>query len=239
MPLRDHFHPPLSKRRSWKPFHGAWATYFASYLNRILPKGYFAEPFCTFAVEIDVATIDRDGKSSSQGTPEWTPPEPTLTLPMAAATDTVEVRVYKEEGGAQLAGCIELVSPSNKDRPEEREAFVSKCASYLHDGAGLVVVDVVTERRANLHTSILARVSPSGVTTLKAPLYAVSYRPVPREELTDLNVWEEGLAIGQPLPTMPFWLKAGPCLRLDLEATYEQTCQELRLQSNGAAGAKT
>jgi hypothetical protein len=24
MPLRDHFHPPVSKRSSWEGFHGGW-----------------------------------------------------------------------------------------------------------------------------------------------------------------------------------------------------------------------
>jgi hypothetical protein len=33
MPLRDHFHPPLSTRRYWHSFHQAWATYLASDLN--------------------------------------------------------------------------------------------------------------------------------------------------------------------------------------------------------------
>ena len=26
MPLLDHFHPPVSERRSWEGFHGLWAA---------------------------------------------------------------------------------------------------------------------------------------------------------------------------------------------------------------------
>ena len=55
-----------------------------------------------------------------------------------------------------LAAAIELVSPSNRDRPEARRAFVAKCASYLQRGAGLVIVDVVTDRLANLHEELSA-----------------------------------------------------------------------------------
>jgi hypothetical protein len=235
MPLRDHFHPPLTLLRHWKPFHGAWATYIAAHLNRMLPEGYFAEPFCTFAVEIDVATVDFQRGSADEVEPSWKLPAPTLTVPIAPVTDTVEVRVFRKEGGAELAGCVELVSPSNKDRPAEREAFVSKCAAYLHDRAGLIVVDVVTERRANMHAALLARVSPQVTTNFQALLYAVAYRPAPGEDHTDLDVWEETLTIGLPLPAMPFCLKGGLCLRLDLEVPYERTCEDMRLPVNGAA----
>jgi hypothetical protein len=38
-----------------------------------------------------------------------------------------------------------------KDRPENRQAFVAKCAGYLREQVSVVVVDVVTTRRANLH----------------------------------------------------------------------------------------
>lgn len=40
MPLRDHFHPPLSDQRSWEELHGAWPTTIAFRLNAALPTGY-------------------------------------------------------------------------------------------------------------------------------------------------------------------------------------------------------
>ena len=43
MPLLDHFHPPLSRERHWESFHGTWAGAIADALNRVLPRGYFAE----------------------------------------------------------------------------------------------------------------------------------------------------------------------------------------------------
>jgi hypothetical protein len=55
-------------------------------------------------------------------------------------TDLVEVQVFSDSEGPTPVGAIELVSPSNKDRPAERDAFVSKCASYLQQGVGLVIV---------------------------------------------------------------------------------------------------
>ncbi len=233
MPLRDHFHRPLSPRRHWTSFHGAWATFLSSSLNRLLPPDFFAEPLCTFVVEIDVATFDEEGQGSA--VPGWTPPAPALTIPIAAATDSVEVRVYSQLEGPNLAGCIELVSPSNKDRPAEREAFVSKCRSYLHEGIALIVVDIVTSRLANLHVALLERLGASPPEVLRSGLYATAYRPVRQEGKSDLNIWQEPLAVSQQLPTMPLWLRDGPCLPVDLEETYEQTCRELRLRSNAVS----
>ena len=165
------------------------------------------------------------------------PPAPALTVPIAAAMDLVEVRLYSQEEGPSLVGCIELVSPSNKDRQAEREAFVSKCGGYLHDGVGLIVVDIVTNRLFNLHAALLERLALAPVNVLRSELYAAAYRPVRDKEKTDLNVWQEPLAVGQPLPTLPLWLRDGPCLPVDLEDTYEQTCRELRLQANGSPAA--
>ena len=44
MPLRDHFHPPVSKRTSWEGFHGQWPAMIVQKLSEVLPDGYVAEP---------------------------------------------------------------------------------------------------------------------------------------------------------------------------------------------------
>jgi hypothetical protein len=41
------------------------------------------------------------------------------------------VRIYDDEANRTLVAAVELVSPSNKDRPASREAFATKCAAYL------------------------------------------------------------------------------------------------------------
>ena len=83
MPLRDHFHPPLSERRKWHSFHHAWATVIAFDLNHRLPPGYFADPNVQYGIEIDVAAFEE-----GEGNPElssWTPPAPTMTMPITSA----------------------------------------------------------------------------------------------------------------------------------------------------------
>jgi hypothetical protein len=234
VPLQDHFRPPLSARRHWHSFHNAWATYLAADINRRLPKHYFAEPNVQFGIEIDVATFEEQvgGPLGLPGA-SWNPPEPTLSVPLALVTDIVEIQVLQNVEGPTLVGAVEMVSPGNKDRPESRDAFVNKCAAYLQQGVGLVIVDIVTERAANLHNELLARVAAPGPVLLQAPLYAVAYRPTGPNGQTRLEIWPEPLAIASPLPTLPLWLRGGLCLPLELETTYLRTCEEQRVSVNG------
>ncbi len=231
MALQDHFRPPLDARRHWHTFHNAWATYLSSDLNRQLPEGYFAEPNVQFGIEIDVAVYEETdfltnpAGSSPDG---WIAPAPTQTIPLPLITDVVEVLVFDRVGGPTLAGAIELVSPANKHRPDHRDAFVTNCASYLQRGLGLVIVNVVTGRLANLHESLLMRLG-TAASKVDADLYATSYRPVNRKGQSSLDIWQEGLGIGEPLPSLPLWLRGSLCLRVNLEATYERTCREQRI----------
>lgn len=240
MPLLDHFHPPLKGRRHWHSFHNAWATHLAAALNQQLPEGYFAEPNVMFGIEIDVAALEEPpallaapaATSGASAVPclAWTPPAPAQTVPFLPVSETVEVTVFNSSGGPNLVGAIELVSPANKDRAEHRQAFVSKCETYLHQGVGLVVIDIVTERAANLHNELLVRLTDSSVLPLPAHLYATAYRVVNRDE-TALDIWQETLALGQPLPTLPLWLRGDLCLPVELHSTYERTCLDLRIST--------
>lgn len=239
MTLQDHFHPPLKSHRYWHGFHNGWASNIAAALNRYLPEGYFAQPNVMFGIEIDVAAFEEPvllltpqpamtGASAAPGL-AWTPPPPTLVVSFPLATDTVEVNIFSATAGPELVGAIELVSPGNKDRPMNREAFISKCQTYLHQGVGLVIVDIVTERAANLHNEMLARLISSTSSGFTASLYATAYRVIERDGQPSLDIWEQTLAVGQPLPTIPLWLRGNMCLPVELNATYERTCQEQKI----------
>ena len=230
--LLDHFHPPLKGIRHWEAFHSGWACNLATELNRILPPDWFAEPTVHYGIQVapDVATWELPDDAATSMPPTvtaWTPEAPTMTLDIVLTTDIVQVDVYNGTSGPVLAGAIELVSPSNKDRQESREAFVSKCASFLYEAIGLIVVDVVTERHANLHAELLSRLGDAASSA--RGLYACAYRPTSRDDHTVLDLWHHRLAIGETLPTLPLYLKDGPCLPIDLAKTYSQTCEQQRL----------
>jgi hypothetical protein len=149
----------------------------------------------------------------------------------AAFPDSFEVLVFQAEGGATLVAAIELVSPANKDRAAHRQAFAIKCASYLTQGVSLVVVDIVTNRQANLHNELMRLLGHGEAFALAADvsLYAVAYRPIVRDTAEQIEVWPAPLALGQALPVLPLALDAEQCLPLDLEATYQTACQRRRL----------
>ncbi|MEX2015023.1 MAG: hypothetical protein WD873_00205 [Candidatus Hydrogenedentales bacterium] len=236
MPLRDHFHPPLSAKRHWTSLHSAWANALATDLNGALPERYFAEPCVHFGIEIDVATLEK-GNSAPSGAAvgydwpmaPWTPPEPVLTVPFAHTTDIVEVAVYDNSEGPNIVGALELISPANKDRQEHPDAFVSKCETLVQEGIGLIIVDIVTNRHADLHAALMKRIAKPFAAGVTAPLYVSAYRPVERNGGSSLEVWHEALSIAAVLPTMPLWLRGGPCMPVNLETTYKQMCHSLRI----------
>lgn len=92
-----------------------------------------------------------------------------------------------------------------------------------------MIIDVVTERQANLHTELLTRLCRTSVVSWQAELYVASYRPVQRAAQPSLDVWQAPVALGQALPTMPLWLQGHLCVPVPLDATYERTCREQRL----------
>ena len=162
MPLLDHFAPPVDERISWPAFHSGWATRLADAITEQLPDGFTAEetshPSCEVA--LDVATYEDAGRAADPLRSDWQPPEPDHAAELAFP-ESHEVKVYRATGGRTLVAAIELVSPSNKDRPAERLAFATKCAAYLFNGVSLIVVDVVTERPGNLHNEIVRRLTGS------------------------------------------------------------------------------
>lgn len=238
MPLLDHFHPPLSRTHPSRGFLGAWAAVMARLLNAgVLPPGYYAVPFLDRdgPVEIDVAALrEFDPAGGMDGARPWAPDAPGLAVAVEWSTgDDVRVEVFADDGDPRLAAAVELVSPSDKDRPRSREAFADECAGYLRRGCGVVVVDVVTTRRAELHDDLLAALGADRCPTAPAALSAVSYRAIGRDAEGRLLAWPASLGVGQPLPTVPLWLGADLAVPLDLEASHAAACEDLRIRQAG------
>jgi hypothetical protein len=210
MPLLDHFHPPLSTKRHWHSFHNAWSTYLADDLNQSLPEGYFAEPNAQFGIEVDVATLSEQRvmplTHPARGVSTWQPQTPTVTLPLPLMTDV-------------------------KDLPAHRDAFTAKCQTYLQQGIGLIMVDLVTTLSANLHHELMQRLHlPSDQSA--PPLYAVAYRITQSENTPQLECWQESLTQGDLLPTLPLCLKGGLYLPIELERIYQYTCDRQRIPTD-------
>jgi hypothetical protein len=215
MPLRDHFHPPLSVTHPWKAFHSAWANAITKQLNEVLPESYYAIP--------DVPRGDE-----AVGTP--------LQLRLAGSVDDpgvhgVAVHILQDEGRPRLRAAIELVSPQNKDCPRSRLPLAAKCISYLQRAVSVVLVDTVTSCHGNLHAEIVQMLEASAGLAGDSPsdLYAAAYRAVAASGQSRLEIWLKVLAVGEELPTLPLWLAVDLCLPLPLESRYAAAVHALRI----------
>ena len=238
MPLLDHFHPPLKDDRHWEGMHSAWANAIVMQLNdSVLPADYFAEPHVKLGreAEVDVATHEdeqlalSDQNGGGVAIAAYAPAKPALVVPVDfSELDTFEIQV-RQEGGLKLVAAIELISPANKDRPTHRQAFVRKCVSYLQEGVGVMIVDIVTERSANLHADLIEELAPTIDIDLNEEnaLYAVAYRSQPADHVA---VWPERLQLGRALPTLPLWLSDILAVPVDLERSYLAACKALRIR---------
>ena len=238
MPLLDHFRTKTGPVR-WPSVHAAWGGEIMRRLNtNWLGERYVAMERLTVSehTEIDIATYDTFPSDShgSNGTavaalPTWTVSAPTITYP-TTFPELNEIQIVSEDSG-RIVAAIELVSKGNKDRPSSRQAFAAKCVDYLGQGVCVVLIDVVTERKANLHNEI-ARMTDAPIEAMlpdDVSLYAASYRPTTRELDFQIDLWTVPCAIGQPLPTMPLRLTGDTFIPIEFESTYVNVCRLLRL----------
>lgn len=244
MPLRDHFRPPVEKRHSWDELHGMWPAVIVQELFPLLPAGFVAAPGVHLgtAFEIDVSTYEQDEQASPEpksngnggvAVATWAPPQPTLTLQTPLPDeDEYEVRVYDARHGRRLVAAIEIVSPANKDRPENRLAFVAKVAALLAHDVSVLLVDLVTIRQFNLYAELLELIGGSDPALDSEPpaLYAVTLRGRKRSRKRPLlDVWFYPMQLGQALPALPLWLDIDLGLSLNLETSYEESCRLLHI----------
>ncbi len=212
-------------------------------LIEVLPEPYFAAPGVHLGTlyEVDIGTYRRpvaeesdfDVAKGSVAVATYTPPKPTLTLePRLPKQDVYEVRIYDSRRNRQLVAAVEIVSPSNKDRPENRATFVAKAATLLKNNICVSIVDVVSTFHFNLYAdlmSFLDGVDPA-LGSEPPPMYAATLRLRYEDRRRMMDNWYHPLAIGQHLPTLPIWLKETWAISLDLESTYEATCRTLRIR---------
>ena len=242
MPLLDHFRPPILNQGSWEGFHGMWPALMVIDLCKSLPVRYIAEPRVHLgkSFEVDVCTFDSkdesrfgaSGVDTGVATWTWAPPEPTLTIDLdPTEIYAYEVLIFDRERSRELVAAIEIVSPANKDRPESRQAFVSKCATLLQNKICVSIVDLVTTKHFNLYCEVLDLFGQSDPACTPDPpsTYAITCRSHALATRSRFESWAYPMVVGQRLPVLPIWLENDKAISIDLNASYEQTCTALRL----------
>lgn len=244
MPLRDHFRSPLNDIHSWDGLHAMWPAMIVRQINEVLPEPYFAEPGVHLGTlyEVDIGTYQEQSTEAQENDPgasglavaAYAPPKPTLTLePRLPDQDVYEVRIYNSRRNRRLVAAIEIVSPSNKDRPETRGTFVSKVAALLKNDVCVSIVDVVSTSHTNLYSELLNFLESTdpALNNPPSPIYAVTVRMRYEQQRRMLDTWYHPLSLGEQLPTLPVWLKESLAISLELESSYEETCRTLRIKS--------
>lgn len=193
MPLRDHFHSPVDDKHRWDSLHGQWPAMIVLDVFSKLPPEFVALPTVHLggSVEIDIGAfeyVERDqaprrdwhpNDSGDGGTATLTQTQPSLSVETDRPdADEYEVRIYDSKRQSKLVAAIEIVSPSNKDRPETRRAFVDKCAALLRQDVSVAIVDLVTPYNFNLYADLLERLGTADPTVADSPsgIYAMSCR---------------------------------------------------------------
>jgi hypothetical protein len=243
MPLRDHFRPPLDEVHSWDELHGMWPAMIVRKLVEVLPEPYFAAPGVHLGTlyEVDIGTYRKpgaepvapDAANGGAAVATYAPPKPTLTLePRLPNQDVYEVRIYDSRRNRHLVAAIEIVSPSNKDRGESRATFISKVATLLKNDICVSIVDVVSTYDVNLYAELMSFIQgvDPALGSEPPPMYAATLRMRYEDRRRMMDNWYHPLAVGQPLPTLPIWLKETWAISLDLESSYEETCRTLRIR---------
>ena len=225
MPLRDHFRPPLDDLTSWDGFLGGLPAMIVIDLNRKLPSRYVAGPRIRLGPMIDTEDDNVDGAESA-----FSPP--TRVIPSDFPDqDECEVLIQDTKRGRRLVAAIEIVSPANKERPENRRIFAAKCAVLLQRDVSVAVVDLVTMRNFNLYGELLALIglTDPALGAEPAVVHVSAVRCTSSTGSTLLEMWAHTFELGRPLPTLPLWLAENFCVPLELKGCYEESYRVLRI----------
>jgi len=233
MPVIDHFSEKIQRVSHFHSFHNAWATYIAADLNEFLPKGFIAEPNVQLGslCEIDVRADEFLTEGERTLLMQYQTPAMTARV-HASIPDETEIFIVNLEQTRRTVGAIEIVSPSNKDRPVNREMFASKCCSLISQGISLVIVDIVTVRPFNFHNELLRRLRTTAgkiQEVERTPLYCSAYRYTFDAERPSVEIWAYALKVRDVLPELPLFISTEIAVPVRLEETYMETRKRFRV----------
>ncbi len=233
MPILDHLAPDVSDIAPFESFHSAWTTYIVEELNLILPDGFLAIPQTSIgAREVDVRA-DKIRALTQMLHPQYQPRTPLITR--AEFPTEFEVFVdYIDRGRHITVGAIEIVSRGNKDRPSERDSFVSKCRNLIAKNVSLIVIDVLATPAFNLHNQLLRAIHAGDGyidAATEQPLYCAAYRASHHQDAAwgEMEIWIETLSVGDNLPELPLFITSEVSVPVHLERSYTRVCQVLRV----------
>lgn len=211
-------------------FHSLWVTQLNDALNNgVLPEGFYALPEQHAGRAIaDILTLHASPAAlqpplpTTGGTAVAEAPPRTRRRQRLEATARRRSLAIRHVSHHRLIALIEVVSPSNKDRPRSVDDFAGKAASALEWGIHLLLVDLLPpgpHDPRGMHAAILELLNRSAEPydlPAEEPLTLAGYAAGPHPE-----AFLEHLAVGSALPDMPLFLDPDRYVNVPLERTYQ------------------
>jgi hypothetical protein len=220
-------------------FHHAWIEEIAQTLNRGgLPRDYdaMAEQHTTHFGP-DFLTLQsrrpedcaQDDLTPITGGPADTDVGVSVARPRAHLVGETDLEFYRRKqnvvavrhvSGDRLVAIVEIVSPGNKSSGAVFRKFVDKAVELLSQEIHLLILDLIAPTRRD----------PNGIHgAIWEALTDEEYNAPPEKPLTlaayeaDMGVraFVEPVAVGDGLPEMPLFVRAGGHVPVALESTYQ------------------
>ncbi len=213
-------------------FHQSWISALSSALNTGgLPPGYFAlieqatrRPLSDFLeLSLPAGHIEPIAKAAHGFAVAAVPPGAHL---VRRAEDWVYVRkadrITVRDQYGQIVAVVEIVSPGNKSSKNELRKFVEKTSNLIAQGVHLLVVDLFPPSKRD----------PEGIHKAIWDEFVEEDFELPADQRLTLAAYDAGpppvayveqVAVGQPLPDMPLFLKSEFYVPAPLEDTYQTT----------------
>lgn len=227
--VNAHFNSLLQNTHGgWLTFHSDHITHLKSYLNRILPQGYYAVTEQSLQIQIsseprsrtrpDVVVLHRDGTPSNHAAQSSI--TPTLEL---ASHDLIEdedeltaVIIYQSPD--QPITRFELLSPSNKT--SDRRHYMAMRHKTLEAGLNLVEIDYL-HQTPPLFPNVLADYSHHEENAYPYMILVTDPTPTADQEsgITQFYCFH----IDDPIPTLAVPLLNNEAVLVDFGAVYNIT----------------
>lgn len=223
-------------------FHQHWIIFLSDVLNAgVLPPEYFALPEQRIRGPIpDVLTLKLAAGSDEEshgGLAVAESPPKTRVICRSEADLYAEKadRITVRHRHGDVVAVIEIVSPGNKASRAEFNAIVKKSAELIRQNVHLLVIDLFppgSRDPQGIHKAIWDEfLEEDFELPPDKPLTLAAYDAGPPR-----TAYVEPIAVGDPLPDMPLFLKPEVYVPAPLETTYQTTWSVFPMALKGLLG---
>ncbi len=229
-------------------FHHAWIEQIKRLLNSgVLPPDHYAmAEQHTSHFGPDVLTLqsksfgdpDQDEQESFSNGSRSNDRGVIVSTPKARLAGETDLEFYRRKqnvvavrhvSGDRLVAVVEIVSPGNKSSQGAFRKFVDKAVELLNQDIHLLILDLIAPTRRDpngIHGAIWEALTDEEFKAPSAkPLTLAAYEAEP-----GVRAFVEALAVGDALPEMPLFLKAGGHVPVAVESTYTSAWEAVPLR---------